>query len=105
MAPSVSGSSHSPSPRKHQTFCLLRVFDAAVLQILVEPGLVDGHDRPQAHRHRGKFPERGHQPGMRIARQAAFRLQLLAEVGELSSVSRPSRNAREYMPGEAWPWK
>jgi hypothetical protein len=30
---------------------------------------------------------------------------LLAEAVELGSVRRPSRNARAYMPGLAWPWK
>ena len=71
IAPSVSGSSHSPSPRKAQTCLLRQVGDAAVGQVAVEPGLVDGHDRAEAHRDRGEFPEVGHQPGMRIGRQAA----------------------------------
>ena len=71
IAPSVSGSSVSPSPRKAHTCWPVVLADAAVLQVFVEAGLVDGHDRPQAHRHRGKFPEVGHQPGMRIDRQAA----------------------------------
>ena len=47
------------------------VLDAAVVQVAVEPGLVDGADRAQAHRDGGELPEVGHQPGMRVRRQAA----------------------------------
>ncbi len=56
---------------------------AAIFQVAVEPRLVDGHDRPESHRHRGELPEVGHQPGVRIRREAAARLQLAAEVLEL----------------------
>ena len=59
------------------------VLDAAVVQILVEPGLVDGHDRRQTHRHRGKLPEVGHQPGVGIRRQPASGLQFAAEIDQL----------------------
>ena len=95
--------------------------DAAIDQVMVEPGLVDGHDRPQAHRHRGKLPEVGHQPGMRIAttarRRAAnsrrkfFRCSSL----EPAQQERPGVDARrgvalEDRPGRAavvpsLPWK
>ena len=71
MAPSVSGSSVSPSPTKHHTLRPLVSLNAAVLEIFVKAGLIDGHDRPQAHRHRREFPEIGHQPRMRIARKPA----------------------------------
>ena len=73
--------------------------DAAIDQVMVEPGLVDRHDRPQAHRDRGKFPEVGHQPGMRIRRQPAAGGQLAAEVLQLLLVEpaqqeRPGVNPR-----------
>ena len=48
----------------------LGVEQAAVVQVLHEAGLVDGHDRSEAHGYRRKLPEVGHQPGMRIGRQA-----------------------------------
>ena len=57
IAPSVSGSSHSPSPRNAQTCLLRRVDDAAVGEVAIEPRLVDRHDRAEAHRDGGKFPE------------------------------------------------
>jgi hypothetical protein len=65
-----------PHPR------LRGVLEAAVVQVLVEPGLVDGADRPQAHRHRGELPELRHQPGVRVRRQAVAG-HLAAEVVEL----------------------
>src|SRR5690348_4038037 len=49
-------------------------FQPAILEITTESRLVDGHDRTQSHRHRGKFPEIGHEPGMRIGGKAAARL-------------------------------
>ncbi len=57
--------------------------ELAVFQVAVEARLVDGHDRAQAHRHRRELPEVGHQPRVRVARQAAARGQLAAEVLEL----------------------
>ena len=42
----------------------------AAFQILEEARLVDRHQRTEAHRHRGKLPEVGHQPRMRIRRNA-----------------------------------
>ena len=52
---------------------------AAILKVAEELGLVDGHDRPEAHADRGELPEVGHQPGMRVAREPAP-VDLLAEV-------------------------
>ncbi len=71
------------------------VLDAAVGEVLVEPRLVDGHDRAQAHRDGGVLPEVGHQPGMRVRQDspppaASSRRKLL----RCSSLSRPSRKAR-----------
>ena len=57
--------------------------DAAVFQVFVEPSLIDGHNRAQTHGDGWVFPERGHEPGVRIAGKTAFGLQFLAEVREL----------------------
>ena len=59
---------------------------AAILEVADEARLVDRHDRAEPHRDRREFPEVGHQPGVRIRRQAAARLQLAAEVLELRLV-------------------
>ena len=85
MAPSDSGSAISPSPRNAQTCWLGGVLDAAVLEVAVEPGLVDRVDGRQAHRHGRELPEVGHQPGVRVRRQAVAGavLDLLAEPVEL----------------------
>ena len=59
------------------------VLDAAVVQVVVEPGLVDGVHRAKAHRHRRELPEIGHQPRVRVGRQpAAGMAVLLAEAVE-----------------------
>ncbi len=55
----------------------------AILQVAHEARLVDGADRSEPHRHRRELPEVGHQPGMRVRREPAARLQLAAEVFEL----------------------
>ena len=74
---------------------------------MVEPGLVDRHDRAEAHRHRGEFPEVGHQPGVRIGRQAAAvgcnSRRKLIEV--LFGQPAFEKRAGSTCPGEAWPWK
>ena len=62
---------------------LREIDNAAVGEVTIESRLVDGHDRAEAHRDRGEFPELGHQPGMRIRRQTAAGLQLAAEVDEV----------------------
>mmetsp|Transcript_4939 Transcript_4939/g.17780 ORF Transcript_4939/g.17780 Transcript_4939/m.17780 type:complete len:427 (-) Transcript_4939:721-2001(-) len=46
---------------------------AAALQVFQEARLVDRHQRPQAHRDGGELPEVGHQPGVRVGRQALAR--------------------------------
>ena len=58
------------------------VRQAAVMQVAHEARLVDRHQRAQAHRHRRELPEVGHQPGVRVGRQAAA-VDLLAEVVQL----------------------
>jgi hypothetical protein len=52
------------------------------VQVLQEAGLVDGHQRAQAHRHGGELPELGHQLGVRVAGQA-LAVHFLAEVEQL----------------------
>ena len=61
------------------------VLDAAVVEVAVEAGLVDGVERAEAHRHRRELPEVRHQPRVGVRRQALPRavLDLLAEAPEL----------------------
>ena len=47
------------------------VLDATVMQVVVEPGLINRVHRTQTHRHRGELPEVGHQPRVRVGRQPA----------------------------------
>ena len=94
IAPSVSGSSDSPSPTKAQTFGSSPVHQAARLQIAVEPRLINRHDRPQPHRDGRELPEIRHQIRMRIRRQPAALGQFLAEILQMRLVKRPSRKAR-----------
>ena len=79
---------------------LAGVLDAAVLQVAVEPGLVDRVERPDAHGHRGELPEVRHQPGVRVRRQPlpGTVLHLLAEpeqllLGEPALEERPGVDA------------
>ena len=60
-----------------------RVGDAACGQVAVESGLVDRVDRPEAHADGGELPEVGHQPRVRVRRQAARPQRLAPEVVEL----------------------
>ena len=52
------------------------------MQVLQEARLVDGHQRAQAHGHRGELPEVGHQLGVGVAGQA-LAIHFLAEVQQL----------------------
>ena len=61
----------------------------AILEVADEARLVDRHDGAQPHRHAGVVPEVGHQPGMRIRREAAAGFQLAAEVLEMRLVDPP----------------
>ena len=65
---------------------LLRgVLDAAVVEVLVEAGLVDRRQRPESHRHGGELPEPRHEPGVGVRRQPAAGVrELLTESVELS---------------------
>ena len=50
---------------------LAGVVELAVEEVAVEAGLVEGGDRAEAHADGRELPEVGHQPRVRIARQAA----------------------------------
>ena len=59
---------------------------AAVVEVAVEAGLVDGADRAEAHRDRRELPEVGHQARVRVRRQPAAAARgptSIAEVVEL----------------------
>ena len=60
-----------------------RVDEAAVLEVAVEPRLVDRVDRAEAHRDRRELPEVGHEPRVRVRRQAVLGRRLAPEVVEL----------------------
>jgi hypothetical protein len=65
-----------------------RVRQLAALEVLHEARLVDGHDRPEAHRHRGELPEVGHQPRVRVRRDPVAR-DLLAEAAQVVHAQPP----------------
>ena len=65
---------------------LARVGELAGEKVAVVAGLVQGGDRAEAHAHRRELPEVGHQPRVRVARQAAaVAPDLPAEVVEVVS--------------------
>ena len=61
---------------------VVAVDEAAVVEVLHEPRLVDRHQRPQAHRHGRELPEVGHEPRVRVARDA-LAVDLLPEAVHL----------------------
>jgi hypothetical protein len=69
---------------------LAGVLDAPVVQVAVEARLVDRVDRTEAHRHGRELPELGHQPRVRVGRQAAALVrELLPEAVELPLTEPP----------------
>ena len=58
------------------------VVEPTVVEVLVEPGVIDRVDRPQTHRHRGELPEIGHETGVGIGGEAVA-VDLEAEVVEM----------------------
>ena len=75
---------HLAVAQKRPHVLIRGVLDAAVMQVVIEPGLIDGVHRAQAHRNRRELPEVGHQPRVRVGRQpAAGMAVLLAEAVEL----------------------
>ena len=85
------GLAHLAVAEERPHVLLAGVLDAAVLQVAVEPRLVDRVDGGQAHRHRRELPEVRHQPGVGVRRQAGADavLDLLAEPRELLLVEAP----------------
>src|SRR5690606_27014807 len=79
LVDAVERPDHAPLDR-HQAATLLGAHEA---------GLVDRHDRAETHRHRGVLPEVGHQPRVRVGRQAAPLGRLAAEVLELRARQAP----------------
>ena len=57
---------------------VLGLGEPAAVQVLQEAGLVDRHQRAEAHRHRRELPEVRHQPRVRVRREPAP-VRLLAE--------------------------
>ena len=78
---------------------------AAMGQVMHEPRVVDGADRPYAHGPGRKLPELGHQVRMRVARQAAGAAaragDLLAVVGEVLFVQPSLEEGTRIHPGRA----
>ena len=78
-------------------FSTAAVEQLAIGEVVHESGVVDRADRTDAHRSGGELPEVGHQPGVRIARQAAGaaadamrrRSELLAIVVEVGFAQAP----------------
>ncbi|KAG1252840.1 hypothetical protein G6F65_017740 [Rhizopus arrhizus] len=62
---------HFAVAAEHPDLAVAGVGDAAGVQVLQEAGLVNGHQRAQAHRHRRELPELRHRARVRIRRQAA----------------------------------
>ncbi|MNS31962.1 hypothetical protein D3C72_640320 [compost metagenome] len=73
---------HFAVAAEHPDLAVAGVGDAAGVQVLQEAGLVDGHQRAQAHRHRRELPEIRHQLRVRVRRQA-LAVHFLAEVVQL----------------------
>ena len=75
----------------------------AVAQIAVVPGVVDAHDRTEAHADGRILPERGHEPRVRVTAEAAARLEFLAEVRELRFVQPAFEKRACVRPGAGVP--
>src|SRR5208283_4471300 len=57
--------------------------EAAIFEIAIEARLIDGHERAESHGDGGILPEVGHEPGMRVGREAATGLEFTAKIHEL----------------------
>ena len=71
-----------------------RVEQPAVVEVAVVAGLVDGADRPEAHRDRRELPELRHQPRMRVGRQALARARSRAGSGRAGRPTAGPRGTR-----------
>ncbi len=76
-------------PHKTPDFGFLSAGQAPGTQIPVKTRLVNGHERPQPHGHRGKLPEARHQVGMRIRGQPATLRQFLPEIEQVFLLQAP----------------
>src|SRR6202008_3608242 len=74
---------HLAVAKEGPDFAASGLLESPVLEIFDKAGMIDGLDRAEAHGNRGVLPEIGHQPGMRIRRQASARLQFAAKVFQL----------------------
>src|SRR5690554_3458748 len=81
IAPRVSGSSHSPSPRNAHTLRLPRLTRSRG-QVTHHMRLVDRLNRAQTHGYGRELPEVRHQPGMRVGGQTVA-IHFTAEVVQL----------------------
>ena len=73
---------HLAITAEHPHFAAFGFGEAARFQIFQETGLINRHQRTQAHRHGGELPKIGHQVRVRIRREA-FALDFLAEIIQL----------------------
>ena len=73
---------HFTVSAKHPNLPVTGVCQSAGVEIFEESGLVDRHQRPEAHRNRRKLPELRHQLRMRITRQTDT-VHFLAKMIEL----------------------
>ena len=81
------------------------VLQLAVCQVTHEAGVVNRADRPQAHRAGGELPKVGHQPRVRVARQAASAAvrcgDFLAVVHQVLLAQAPFQKSAGIHPGGA----
>ena len=75
-----------------------RLAQPAILEVAIEPRLVDRHDRAEAHRDRGELPEVRHQPRVGIGRQPPALGELLPEVVQLLDRESPLEECARVNP-------
>jgi hypothetical protein len=73
---------HFSITAKHPDLTFLGIRKATAVQVLEEARLIDAHQRPKAHGDGRELPEVGHEPRMRVGREA-LAVNLLPEVEEL----------------------
>ena len=71
---------HFAVAQERPDFAAGRGLQPAIFEIFDEARVIDRLNRAESHRDGRKFPEVGHEPGMRIGRESAARLQLAAEI-------------------------
>ena len=91
------GLGHLAVAEERPDVLLAGVLDAAVVQVAVEPGLVDRVDAGEPHRDGRELPEVRHQPRVRVGRAGPCRRRAAPPGGSAAAAarsSRPSRKAR-----------